>query len=89
MQLDLIAILTAIYTGYLCPPPIPIQLSTGLVIFCDKALYLLELTVGFETNILINSNRKAAKYNSLIKDIYTQFRTVHFINLSMGALGIL
>ena len=45
--------------------------------------------MGFETNILINSNRKDAKYNSLIKDLYTQYRTVHFINLSMGALGIL
>ena len=50
---------------------------------------MLELTGGFETNILINSNRKDAKYNSLIKDLYTQFRTVHFISLSIGALGIL
>ena len=52
-------------------------------------LLLLELTVGFETNILINSKRKATKYNALIKDLNSQFSTVHFANLSMGALGIL
>ena len=52
-------------------------------------LLLLELTVGFETNILINSKRKSTKYNALIKDLNSQFSTVHFVNLSMGALGIL
>ena len=55
----------------------------------DKTVYLLELTAGFETNIFINSNRKSAKYNSLIKELNSQFSTVNFINLSMGALGIL
>ena len=55
----------------------------------DKTLYLLELTVGVERNILINSKRKSTKYNALIKDLNSQFSTVHFVNLSMGALGIL
>ena len=55
----------------------------------DKTLYLLELTVGFEKNILINSKRKSAMYNALIKDLYSQFSAVHFVNLTMGALGIL
>ena len=45
--------------------------------------------MGFETNILINSKRKSTKYNALIKDLKSQFSAVHFINLSMGALGIL
>ena len=36
MQLDLTAILTAIYTGYPCPPPIPVQLSTGLHFYKTK-----------------------------------------------------
>ena len=39
----------------------------------DKTLYLLELTVGFETNIFINSSRKSAKYNSLIKKLILNF----------------
>ena len=43
----------------------------------------------FETNILINSNRKSAKYNSLMKELYSQFSTVSLINLSSSALGIL
>ena len=55
----------------------------------DKTLYLLELTVGFEKNILINSKRKSTKYNALIIDLNSQFSTVHFVNLSMGALGII
>ena len=55
----------------------------------DKTLNLLELTVGFETNIFINSKRKSTKYNAHIKDLKSQFSAVHFINLSMGALGIL
>ena len=54
----------------------------------DKTLYLLELTVGFETNILINSKRKSTNYNALIKNLKSQYSAVHFINLSMGALGI-
>ena len=60
-----------------------------ILISQDKTLYLLGLTVGFETNILINSKRKSAKFNALIKDLNSQFSTVHFVNLSMGALGIL
>ena len=36
-----------------------------------KILYTLELTVGIETNIQNNSDRKAAKYSSLINDLST------------------
>ena len=32
----------------------------------DKTLYLYKLTKGFETNILNDSNRESAKYNSHI-----------------------
>ena len=31
----------------------------------DNILYVLELTIGFETNIKINSDRKASKYYPL------------------------
>ena len=34
-----------------------------------KMLYILEFTVSLETNIQNNSNRKAAKYSSLINDL--------------------
>ena len=54
----------------------------------DNTLYLLELTVGFETNIEKNSIRKATKYKPLLRDLNSSYRRVHFINLSMSALGI-
>ena len=42
-----------------------------LLLPTDKnILYILELTVGFETNIQNNSDRKATKYSSLINDLY-------------------
>ena len=53
----------------------------------NKLLYILELTLGFETNIQINSYRKAAKYNSLLSELSPSYNTVTFINLSMGAIG--
>ena len=54
----------------------------------DNTLYILELTVGFETNIEVNNKRKAIKYDPLIQDLRSQYRTTTFINLSMSALGI-
>ena len=40
-----------------------------LLLTKDKLLYILELTRGFETNIQNNSNRKAAKYSSLLSEL--------------------
>ena len=54
----------------------------------DNSLYLLELTVGFETNIEKNSNRKATKYKPLLRDLNYRYRSINFVNLSMSALGI-
>ena len=54
----------------------------------DNTLYLIELTVGFETNIEKNSNRKATKYKPLLRDLDYRNRSIHFVNLSMSALGI-
>ena len=40
------------------------------LLLTDKnILYVLELTVGFETNMQNNSDRKATKYSSLINDL--------------------
>ena len=55
----------------------------------DNSLYVLELTVGFETNIEINSNRKATKYRPLLLDLKPRYREINFVDISMGALGIL
>ena len=46
----------------------------------DNCLYILELTVGYETNLRNNIERKRYKYAVLIKD--------QFVNLSVSALGV-
>ena len=58
-----------------------------LLITKNKTLYILELTIGFETNIKVNSDRKALKYNSLHHALSSKYSQVNFINLSLGALG--
>ena len=59
-----------------------------LLISPDNTLYILELTVGFKTNIELNSKCKATKYDPLIQNLHSQYRTITFINVSMSALGI-
>ena len=61
--------------------------SDLLLLTKDKSLYILELTIGFETNIQNNSNRKAAKYSSLLSELSPSYSKVTFVNLSMGAIG--
>ena len=60
-----------------------------VLVSSSSCVYLLEVTVGFESNIQINSDRKATKYLPLIADLQNSYSTVKFINLSMSALGIL
>ena len=54
----------------------------------NATVYVLELTVGFESNIKLNSDRKANKYHPLIGSLQKSYSTVKFVNLSMSALGI-
>ena len=58
-----------------------------LLLTKDKLLYILELTIGFETNIQNNSNRKATKCSSLLSELSPSYSKVAFVNLSMGAIG--
>ena len=48
-----------------------------LLLTKDKLLYILELTIGFETNIQNNSNRKAAKYSSLLSELSPSYSKLH------------
>ena len=59
-----------------------------LLITRDKCFYLLELTVGFESNLRNNSNRKQLKYKTWIGEQQKYLNDVRFVNLSMSALGI-
>ena len=53
-----------------------------------KCLYVLELTVGFESNLNNNAVRKKEKYLNLIKEMSRNYRCVKFVNLSLSSLGI-
>lgn len=59
-----------------------------LILTKDNCLYILELTVGYETNLRNNINRKHSKYEKLIMEQKKKFPTVKFINLSISALGV-
>ena len=53
-----------------------------------KCLYILELTVGFESNLQVNAKRKHQKYHDLIKEQESIFGKVKFVNLSLSTLGV-
>ena len=54
----------------------------------SNTLYVLELSVGFETNLDNNADRKFSKYRYLMNDLTSKYRHVKFVNLSIGSLGI-
>ena len=54
----------------------------------ESTIFVLELTVGFETNIDLNTKRKANKYKEMLKPFENKFEKVNFVNLSMGVLSI-
>ena len=59
-----------------------------ILILNESTIFVLELTVGFETNIEINIKQKRVNYNKMLKHLDRRFSKVNFINLSMGTLGI-
>ena len=59
-----------------------------ILVTTDKKIYILELTVCFETNLEVNAERKRAKYQSLEENLKTKYKDVNFINLSISSLGI-
>ena len=59
-----------------------------ILISKNNDLYIiLEITNGFETNIKVNSDRKASKYNPLHQEFGSKYKQIKFIKLSLGALG--
>ena len=49
---------------------------------------VLELTVGFESNLNNNAVRKKEKYQTLINEMSRNYRCVRFVNLYMSSLGV-
>ncbi len=71
----------AVLTGNDMRPDLLIRLE-------NKCIYILELTVGFESNLLINATRKRQKYEELINEQHKYYEKVKFVNLSISSLGI-
>ena len=59
-----------------------------LLVTPDKSLYIVELTVGYETNLHKNVVRKREKYQDLVKEQSKHFYSVKFINFSISSLGV-
>ncbi len=62
------------------------------IVVIDKQrswLFVLELSVGFETRIKDNAVRKHNRYNDLCSELRKQYNRVRFVNISVRALGVL
>ena len=59
-----------------------------LFLIHSKCLYVVELTVGFESNLRKNAMRKRDKYKNMLVDLNSEHKCVKFVNLSMSSLGV-
>ena len=66
------------------------QLRPDMVITdaSSDSIFVVELTVGFENRIQDNAVRKANHYKNLCNQLKNRYSYVKFINLSMGAIGV-
>ena len=69
-----------IITGDTCRPDLVIEVSS-------RSLIILELTVGYETNLEKNYLRKKEKYKRLIDELKIKYGSINYVNLSMGSIG--
>ena len=51
-------------------------------------IYILELTIEYESNLQNNATRKGQKYENLIKEQQKHYEKVKFVNLSISSLGV-
>ena len=58
-----------------------------IVIVRGNDLFVLELTAGFETNLLKNYQRKNLVYVDLLARLSSTYANVCYLNLSMSAIG--
>ncbi len=54
-----------------------------LITIENKCIYILELTIGFESNLLINATRKRDKYDELINEQLKNYKKAKFVNVSI------
>ena len=65
------------------------SLRSDLLLEVDnRCLYILEITIGYETNLTGNIPRNDRKYQGLTKILQHHYNNVKFINLSTSTLGV-
>ena len=76
--------------GYVSPSVLTgDELRPDLLITLEKkCIYVIKLTIGFESNLLTNVTRKRQKYQDLINEQHKNYEKVKFINLSISSLGV-
>ena len=85
-----LSILCVDLLGYLSPAIITGESRCPDILLSieDKCLYVIELTVGFETNLERNAEQKNTKYRPLQKHFGNTYLKIKFINLSTISLSI-
>ena len=71
----------SVITGDKLRPDLVLTLTT-------KCIYILELTIGFESNLHTNTKRKRQKYEELINEQQNNYEKVKFVNMSLSSLGV-
>ena len=66
-------------------------LRPGLILHNKDSnkIHIMELTVGFENNLKINSDHKLSQYRPLHTSLSTPYQKVNFINMFMSVSGVL
>ena len=59
-----------------------------LLSISNDHLYILELSVGFESNLQTNVDRKKERYKDLVVQQREHYRSVKLVNLSISSLGV-
>ena len=59
-----------------------------LLSISNDYLYILELSVGYESNLQTNADRKKERYKDLIAQQKKHYKSVKFVNLSISSSGI-
>ena len=64
------------------------SLRPDMLLSTADKLYIIELIVGFETNLANNARRKELKYHSHVTDLSNDCHSIEFFSLSIHSFGI-
>ena len=73
--------------GYLSPSIVSGEDKRPDIIIVERDnVYIFELTIGFETNISTNSERKKNNYSQLPEDLKSRYKKVNFFLICQWVL---